>query len=79
MKLQLLCHPHAVLGLQHVLSLVREDIERTVERGVGKIWFFVIEQFKKCNPNFVKIQNYSNMNKWGILDKLIKKYQEKKD
>lgn len=39
---------------------------------------FVVEKIKNCDENFVNINNYSEINKWGILDELIKKNKESK-
>ena len=34
---------------------------------------FEIGKFKKCDSTFINISNYSNANKWRILDELIEK------
>ena len=34
---------------------------------------FVLGKIKSCDESFINLTNYSDSNKWGILDELIKK------
>ena len=50
------------------------------EEVLKKVWCndwgdfdFVMEKIKNSDKGFINLNNYSNGNKWGILDELIKK------
>ena len=54
-------------------SKYREEVLKEVWCNDWGDFDFVVKKIKNCDKSFINLHNYSEGNKWGILDKLIKK------
>ena len=79
--------PNNVLNLwiynyfeKHKPCFTCETYSRYCKEVLREVWCadwedidFVLGKIKNCNKSFSNLTNYSDSNKWGILDELIKK------
>ena len=70
----------------HMLCLAYNTYSRWCEKILKEQWKeewekfdYVVGQIKKCNLDFININNYSSMRKWAILDELTKKKSRSRD
>ena len=71
MVVQLLRYAQAVLYLQYLFAVLRSVLKEVWCNDWGD-FDFVVGKIKSCDKTFINMNNYSEANKWAILDELIK-------